>query len=111
MAYGDCVKDANLLLALTPAERRTLLKSLDKKRIKSISECAHNLLRGNIRLGHNDRAALKKLRKHRALLRRLAARGESWVKKRRYLVQKGGGFLLPLLLGAVVQTALNLATR
>jgi len=108
MGYVDCVKDAKLLLSLTPAERKAVLKVLDARRIRSICECAHNLLQGNIPL--SDKRKLQKLRKHKSTLRRLAARGVSWIKKRRYLVQKGGGFLIPILLSAALQTALHSAT-
>lgn len=107
MAYGTCVEDAKLLLKLTPAERKAVLKALDAKRIKSICECAYNLLRGNIQ-PLPDQSKLRKLKKYKATLRRLAKRGESWIKKRKYLVQKGGGgFLIPLLLSTVLQTVLQ----
>ncbi len=109
MGYSSCVEDAKLLLSLSPKERKALLKVLDTKRVRSICECAHNLLCGNIQ--PCDKSRLGKLRKHKATLRRLAKRGESWIKKRRYLVQKGGAaFLLPLLLSTVLQVALNKAT-
>lgn len=109
MGYSSCVEDAKLLLALSPKERKALLKVLDTKRVQSICECAHNLLCGNI--SPRDKGKLQSLRKHKTALRRLAKRGESWIKKRKYLVQKGGGFLLPLLLSTVLQTALNVATN
>lgn len=105
MAYDACLKDAELLLKLTPKERKAILKVLDPKRVRSICECAYNLLRGNIR--PCDKNKLRKLRKHKAALRRLVKRGESLVEKRRYLVQRGGGVLLPLLLSTVLQLALN----
>jgi len=108
MGYGDCVNDAKLLMSLTAAERKAILKVLDAQRIKSICECALNLLQGNIPL--KDKRKVQKLRKYKSILRRLAARGESWVKKRRYLVQKGGGILIPILLSAALQTALHAAT-
>ena len=108
MAYGSCAQDAQLLLTLSRAEIKAILKVLDVRRIRSICECAYNLLRGNLPV--RDKSKLKKLRKHKALLRRLAARGESWVKKRRLLVQKGGGILLPILLSTVLQAALHAAT-
>src|SRR5215468_4076427 len=108
MAYGSCVQDAKILVTLKPAELKAILKVLDSRRIQSICECALNLLRGNIPV--RDKCKLKKLRKHKALLRKLAARGESWVKKRKHLVQKGGGILLPILLSTVLQAALHAAT-
>ena len=102
-------KDAALLRALaqvTPKERKALLKACDISRIRSVCECAYNVLRGNVRLSGEQK---RKLSKHKKDLRRLVKRGESWVKKRRYLIQKGGGFLLPLLLSAVLQTVLSQA--
>ena len=109
MGYASCIEDAKLLMSLSPKERKALLKVLDAKRVHSICECAHNLLCGNI--CPRDKRKLQKLRKHKAALRRLTKRGESWVKKRKYLVQKGGGFFLPLLLSTVLQVALNAATN
>lgn len=108
MGYGSCVEDAKLLLALSPAERKAVLRVLDVKRVRSICECAYNLLRGNVRPADGRKLAV--LRRHKTTLRRLAKRGESLVRKRRYLVQRGGGFLLPLLLGTVLQTAVNAVT-
>lgn len=107
MAYSDCLETAKLLTRLTPAERKALLKSLDSKRVRAICECAYNLLQGNV---CTDKCNLQKLRKYKTVLRRLAKQGESWVKKRKYLVQKGGGaiaFLIPLLLSTVLQAAVN----
>lgn len=111
MGLSTCIEDAKLLLSLSPKERKAVLKVLDIKRIRSICECAHNLLCGNVR--PSDRSKLGRLRKHRATLRRLAKRGESWAKKRSYLVQKGRGvgFILPLLLSTVLQAALNHVTK
>lgn len=106
MAYDACVEDAKLLLSLSPKERKSLLKVLDNKKIRSICECAYNLLRGNIPV--KDKCKLRKLRKYKTTLRRLAKRGENWAKKRKYLVQKGGGgFILPLLLSTVLQAVLS----
>jgi len=107
MGYGDCVRDAKLLLSLKPQERKALLKVADAKRIRTVCECAYNLLRGNVRV--KDKSKLRKLRKYKTTLRRLAKRGESWAKKRKYLVQTGGGFLLPLLLNTVLQAAIQRA--
>jgi hypothetical protein len=105
MGYGDCVRDAKLLLSLTPKERQALLKVADAKRIRAVCECAYNLLRGNVHV--KDKCKLRRLRKYKTTLRRLVKRGESWTKKRNYLVQTGGGFLLPLLLSTVLQAAIQ----
>lgn len=103
-------KDATLLTALihaTAKERKALLKACNISRIRSVCECAYNLLRGNIPLSDERK---QQLRKHKQALRRLVKRGESWTKKRRYLVQQGGGFLLPILLSTVLQAVLSKAT-
>lgn len=105
---SQCVrKDAKLLSALvhaTPKERKALLKVCDVSRIRSVCECAYNLLRGNVTLTDSRK---QQLHKHKASLRRLARRGESWAKKRKFLVQKGGGILLPVLLSTVLQALLQ----
>lgn len=100
-------KDAALLTALvhaTPKERKALLKVCDTRRIRSVCECAYNVLRGNVRLSEKSK---RKLSKHKVALRRLVRRGEGWIKKRKFLIQKGGGILLPLLLSTVLQTVLQ----
>lgn len=100
-------KDAALLTALvhaTPKERKALLKVCDIRRIRSVCECAYNVLRGNVRLTDKKK---RQLSKYKSALRRLVKRGENWSKKRRYLVQQGGGFLLPLLLSTVLQSVLQ----
>lgn len=102
---NTCAKDIQLFLSLSPKERKAVLKVCDNKRIRSICECAHNLLKGNVHV--KDKNTLHKLSKYKSILRRLTKRGESWCKKRRYLVQRGGGFLLPLLLSTVLQTVLG----
>lgn len=100
-------KDAALLTAFihaTPKERKALLKVCDKSRIRSVCECAYNVLRGNVPLSKKSKGQLNK---HKAALRRLVKRGEGWAKKRKYLLQKGGGLLIPLLLSTVLQAALS----
>lgn len=101
-------KDRALLEALihaTPKERKALLKACDASRIHSICECAYNLLRGNIPLSEKER---KQLSKHKSILRRIVKRGECWAKKRKYLVQQGGGVIIPLLLSTALQALTQL---
>lgn len=100
-------KDTALLTALihaTPKERKALLKVCDKSRIRSVCECAYNVLRGNVPLSTKTKGQLSK---HKVALRRIVKRGECWGKKRKYLIQKGGGLWLPLLLSTVLQAALG----
>lgn len=96
-------KDRALLEALihaTPKERKTLLKVCDISRIHAICECVHNLLRGNVPISDISK---RKLSKHKSTLRLIVKRGEGWDKKRKFLVQQGGGFIIPLLLSTVLQ--------
>lgn len=100
-------KDRALLEALihaTPKERKALLKVCDISRIRSVCECAYNVLRGNVPLSDKSK---NQLSKHKATIRRIVKRGEKWTKKRKYLVQHGGGIVIPLLLSTVLQAALN----
>lgn len=104
-------KDRALLKVLihaTPKERKGLLKVCDLSTIRTVCECIYNVLRGNVPLSEKTK---QKLRRHKTTLRRIVKRGECWNKKRKYLVQKGGGIIIPLLLStvlqAVVQSALN----
>lgn len=100
-------EDAALLAELTPKERKALLKACGSDRIRSICECAYNVLRGNVPLSPETK---RQLSKHKRTLRRLSKRGECWAKKRRYLVQRGGGILLPLLLNAVLPAVVRAIT-
>lgn len=103
-AKKDTTALLTALIHATPKERKALLKACDVSRIRSVCEYAYNLLRGNVPLSDKRKRQLKK---HKTALRRLVNRGESWEKKRRYLVQKGGGVFLPILLSTVLQTILQ----
>lgn len=107
MARVTCREDLDLLLALTRltvSERTAVLKVLDTRRIRSVCECAYNLLRGNVPLPTEKK---RQLFKYKSALRKLVRKGESWAKKRKYLVQVGGGVFLPLLLSTVLQALIN----
>lgn len=100
-------RNINLLRALAlmkPKQSKEVLKTADKGLIQSVCECALNLLKGNVRVNPSKR---KQLAKFKLTLRRLVKKGESFKKKRKYLVQKGGGILVPILLSAVLQSLIN----
>lgn len=100
-------KDRALLEALihaTPKERKALLKVCDTSRIRSVCECAYNVLRGNVPLSDKRK---RQLSKHKTTLRKIVKRGEGWSVKRKYLVQQGGGFIIPLLLSTVLQAVMS----
>jgi hypothetical protein len=78
--------------------KKEVLRTANSDLICSLCECAHNTLKGNIKLSS---AQKKKLVKHKKVIRRLAKRGETYKKKKRYIVQTGGAFL-PALLGPII---------
>lgn len=92
------------LALMRPKQRKLILKAADKELIQSVCECAHNVLRGNIDI---DTEKKKKLARFKSVLRRLVKSGESFKKKRKYIIQKGSGVVLPLLISAVLQAILS----
>lgn len=97
-----------VLQTAKPNLRKAILKESDKSLIFAICEICDNLLQGNIPLSEAQRQQLKRFR---TILRRLAQRGEGWQTKRQYLVQKGGGAFLPLLLSAVASILPHLFSK
>lgn len=80
-----------------PTVRKAILKDADKALIYSICELCDNTLTGNVPLTPKHK---QKLRKHKNIIKKLAKRGGSWLKKKKAISQKGGAFL-PLLLSAL----------
>ena len=77
-----------------PKVRKEFLKHADKELVRCICECAHNTIYNNVPV---TKPQLKRLSRHKRMLRRLAKKGESWKKKKQAIVRQKGGFLLPLL--------------
>jgi len=97
----------DVLRALTlmkPVQRQAVIKVADKDLIHSVCECAYNVLKGNVSICPKRK---KQLSKFKSLLRKLVKKGECLNKKKKYLIQKGGGVLLPILLSAVLQAILR----
>lgn len=82
-----------VLKQASPKLRKILLKNVDPKVIKVLSEIAQNTLKGNVQIGASEK---KKLRKYKKPLRCLACSKSSLSCKRKAVVQHGG-FLGPLL--------------
>jgi len=61
-----------------PSVRKAILKEADKALVYSICELCDNTLSGNVPLTPTQK---QKLKKHKTVLKKLAKRGESWVKK------------------------------
>lgn len=100
-----CKKHIAILRALqhlNKEQREAVLRKADPSIIRCICECALNILRGNVPLKADQR---KKLRRHAAVLRRLAANKGCWKSKKRYVVQSGG--FLPLLIAPILGTLLS----
>ena len=105
--HGSMVMD---MMQATPQTRKKLVKHSPSEVIKCVSECCHNVLKGNV---HLSSAQKKKLYPNRQRLRRLASKSIS-VKKKKQILNKKGGFLslfapalLPLLGKAVIGGALK----
>jgi len=80
--------------------RKMLLEAASSDEIRSIAECALNVLQNRIRLSSSQK---RKLKHHKDTLRYIAKRGTNIKKKRRILQQKGGFLtsLLPLAVSAL----------
>ena len=79
-------------LPLKCSKRKFLVKSLDSKVIKKLSEVTNNLLKGKINLRPNQ---LRRLKKHKRVLRKFKNKSLA-LKSKRALIQRGG-FIAPLL--------------
>lgn len=79
-----------------PSERRALLKVAHPELIKTLCECVHNLLKGNVPLKGSLK---KKLHPHKNNLRKIQSNKYTLGQKKKFLIQKGG--FLPLLLSVL----------
>lgn len=86
------------LIKLSPRKRRDLLEKANLQFIKSIVECVENVMNGNIQL---KRECKEKLKKYKAILRKIFNSGKKLKVKREIIVQNGGAFL-PALLAPVI---------
>ena len=77
-------------------EKNQYAKRSNKEILDCISECAKNILRGNVQLSAKQKTAL---RRNRQNLRRLSIKKTS-LKKKRQIIQKGG------FLGAILAPVL-----
>ena len=72
---------------------KAILSNCDRELVNSICECVLNVLNGNVKLSG---CVTRKLRKHKAVLRKVADKRVPISGKKKLIVQRGG-FLLPLL--------------
>ena len=90
-------KAADVVAVLTKASpkwRKTIIKEAPKEVIDCLSECCHNVLKGNVPLTPRQKQQLSSKRQH---IRALASKSVSVKKKKQLLGQQGGGILGPLL--------------
>ena len=80
--------------------RKVILEYADADLISALCECAHNILRGTVRLTPREKV---RLRKYKDKLRLIANRRLSISRRRREIQQHGGGFL-PTLLAPLATT-------
>ena len=80
--------------------RKAILEYAEADLISALCECAHNILRGTVRLTPREKV---RLRKYKDKLRLIANRRLSISRRRREIQQHGGGFL-PALLAPLATT-------
>lgn len=103
--HGRLLPHKHLLSALhtlKPKFRKALLEVCKDDEINCICECIYNTLNGKVPLKDKDKI---KLRKYKAILRKLIAKGKNKFRKQ-IIVQKGGAFL-PIILGSVLSSLFN----
>jgi len=95
-----------VLKTAQPKLRKAIISNGNRELLNSISECILNVLNGNLKLTDCSK---RKLRKHKAILRKVADKDVSASVKKR-LINQRGGFLLPLL-SALLPTLASLLFR
>ena len=86
------------IAGVKPKKIGQVIDAANNEQILSLCEIAHNVLQGNVKLSPRE---FNKLEKYKNLIRKLGCKKIGVPAKRRALVQKGGNFLIPLLLSAV----------
>lgn len=85
------------------SQRKALLRTADKPLVKCICESILNIISGTIEV--ND-TVKNRLKKHKKVLRKLASgkktKKSNWQKKKKIILQHGGGAFLPLVLAPLV---------
>lgn len=71
--------------------------------VLAISECAYNVLKGNVTL---NKSQIRKLKRYKQQLRTLGQKHIS-TKKKKKVLQSGRGFFLPALLAPLIGTVLT----
>ena len=99
---SKAIKNINYLKLLTdyskksPKQFKALLDNSNDQELKAITEIIFNLLQGHLKC-----KGVKKLKKHKNILRNIADRTCSNKKTKIHQIKKGKGFLFPLLAAAI----------
>lgn len=91
----------SVLRTASPKLRKVMLKNVPPEIIKTLAECAYNILHGNVPICDKSH---RRLKKYKNTLRRFSQPHSSITSKRRIILQKGG-WLTPLL--GIVGTLLS----
>lgn len=76
-------------------QRRAILHTANRSQIRCLCEICLNVLAGNVPIN------IKKLKKHKNAIRKLANKSIKFQTKKRMLINQAGGFL-PLILPAIL---------
>ena len=90
---GDLLK---VLGSAKPPAVKALIKSASPELVRTLCECCHNVLKGNVNI---TSAQKRRLRRHKTSLRTLTRKKLS-LKRRKQILQKGGfigALLSPIL--------------
>lgn len=101
-------KHYNFLRTLSAAsskQKKLLLKNATTPEVKTVCEVCLNLLAGNI-----PSVNVRKLKKYKTSIRKVASRSTNLKNKKRLLVNQSGGFL-PLILPAAVSAIAGMLGR
>lgn len=86
-----------------PKLRKSILLNCELDFIKTLDECIFNTLNGNIDLSESEK---NKLKKYKAVLRKILKTKGGLNKKRKVISQNGGAFL-PILLAPIVAAGIS----
>lgn len=78
----------------SPKFRKTLLQHADKELIRCICQCASRVLSGDVPIQPHEKS---RLQNYKGTLRQLRDNRKTLSKKKKIIVQSGGGFLLSLI--------------
>jgi hypothetical protein len=96
-----------VLASSTPAVRKEILKAADDDLIKLLVECCHNTLYGGLK---RSPAHIKKLKKYKTTIRKIAKPSTNLKKKKKELMQVGSGFL-PVMLPSIISGLASILTN